>query len=121
MDKKTKKYLDSLSDDELLALLQIRYGRFITKWEKCSKEEYEESCPKYDGTFGSMLKLLGSMGVYKREPHWKNQQCGIMWQIEHYNDEPDYYTYSKAVGQEFVFMMGSEMIDYLRNRKPCWY
>lgn len=121
MDKKTKKYLDSLSDDELHALLQIRYGQYVTKWEKCSKEEYEENCPEYDGTIESVFKWLNSVGIYKREPHWKNQQCGIMWQIEHYNDEPDYYTYSKAIGQEFVLMLGSEMIDYLHNRKPCWY
>lgn len=111
-----KEYLDSFSDDDLYYELAARFGQFIPIWEEVSKEEYEENY----GNYHSLAKWISSPFTYKREPHWKNVQAGILWQIEHMHDEPDYYTYHKLVGQEFTLMLGGDMLDYLHNRKPNW-
>lgn len=122
LPKKVKKYLDSLSDDELYGDLALRFGQNVPVWEEVSKEEYEENYGKEDDhSWKAVEKWLSSPYTYKREPHWKNVQPGILWQIEHCHDEPDYYTYHKLVKQEFTLMLGSDMIDYLHNRKPSWY
>ena len=117
--KHLKKHLDSLSDDELYYELALRFGEFVPIWEEVSKDEYEENYGN-DHSFESLTKWLISPFTYKREPHWKNVQTGILWQIKHCHDEPDYYTYHKLVGQKFTLMLGSDMIEYLHNRKPNW-
>ena len=119
LSKHTKEYLDSLSDDELYYELSLRFGQFVPIWKEVSKDEYEENYGS-DSNYENLLKWISSSFTYKREPHWKNVQAGILWQIEHINDEPDYYTYYKLVGQEFTLMLGSGMLDYLYNRKPNW-
>ena len=117
--KHLKKQLDSLSDDELYYKLALRFGQFVPIWEEVSKDEYEENYSNVH-SFENLAKWLGSPFTYKREPHWKNVQAGILWQIEHCHDEPDYYTYYKLVGQKFTLMLGGDMIEYLHNRKPNW-
>jgi hypothetical protein len=122
LSKKIKKYLDSLSDDELYYDLALRFGHFVPVWKEVSKKEYEENYGKEDdNSWENLVKWCNSPHTYKREPHWKNVQAGIMWQIEHYHDKPDYYTYYKLINQEFTLMLGSDIIDYLNNRKPNWY
>lgn len=121
LSNKVKKYLDSLSDDELYFELSLRFGQFVPVWKEVSKEEYKENYGKEDdNSWDNLVKWISSPHTYKREPHWKNVQTGIMWQIEHCHDEPDYYTYHKLVKREFTLMLGSDMIDYLHNRKPYW-
>ena len=117
--KHLKKYLDSLSDDGLYYYLAARFGEFVPIWEEVSKDEYEENYGSHLN-YENLIKLISSPFTYKREPHWKNVQAGILWQIEHVHDEPDYYTYHKLVGQKFILMLGSDMLDYLHNRKHNW-
>ena len=120
--KKVKKYLDSLSDNELYAVLALRFGQNIPVWKEVSKDEYEENYGKEnDISWENVTKWLSSPNTYKRVPHWNNEQAGILWQIEHFYDNPDYYKYYKLVKQEFTLMLRSDMIDYLHNRKPSWY
>lgn len=121
LSKKVERYLDNLSDTELLLELQLRYGQFVPVWEECSKEEFEENYgPEDDYSWDSIERLISCPNTYKRTPHWNNVQPGILWQIEHCHDNPDYYTYHKLVRQEFTLMLGSDMLDYLHNRKPEW-
>lgn len=121
LSKKFRKYLDSLSDEELYYELALRFGQYIPVWKKVSKEEYEENYGKEnDYSWKAVEKWLSSPYTYKKEPHWNNVQAGILWQIEHYNDEPDYYTYYKLVGQEFTLMLNSAILNYLYNRKVKW-
>lgn len=120
---KTKEYLDSLSDDELLIELNIRFGESIPVWEECSKEEYEENYGKDDYntiSLKGLLKWINSPNTYKREPHWNNAQSGILWQIQHAYDKPDYYTYHKLVEWKHVLMIGNNIMEYLYDRKPYW-
>ena len=121
LSKENKKYLDSLSDDELYFELACKFGQYVPVWEEVSKEEFEENYGKEDDhSFETITKWINSPYTYKREPHWKNEQAGILWQIEHINDEPEYYTYHKLVKQEFTLILGSDILNYLYNRKPYW-
>ena len=115
LDKKTKKYLDSLPDDQFLCLMNIQYGRQLPQWEECSKEEYEECCGKDTDSITELLeKYLLNPDTYRRIPYWNNGG-GIMDQIS--GREPDGYTYKKLVGYKFVLMMGEDMCQYCATRK----
>lgn len=122
LSDESKKYLDSLSDGELYFELALRFGQSVPVWEEVTKEEYEENQGKEDDhSWEAVEKWLISPYTYKIEPHWNNVQDGILWQIEHCYDKPDYYTYHKLVKYEFTLMLGSDMFDYLNNRKPNWF
>lgn len=118
LSKKDKNFLDSLDDDELFLLVQLKYGLFVPIWKEVTKEEYEANCGKEedDYSFDNIIKWLKSTDTYKREPHWN--KGGILWQIEH---KPDYYTYHKLVGREISLMLGSNIMEYLNVRKPEWF
>lgn len=122
-NKTFKEYFDSLSDAELLFEIELRFGITEPVYEECSKEEYEknvEPIDKFD--IDSLIKsLFKSSDEYKKEPRWNNVKPGIMWQIKHGSDNPDYYVYYKKVKDEHILMLNSWMIDYLNNRKPSWY
>lgn len=122
LSKESKNYLDSLSDKELLLELQLRYGQFVPVWEKCSKEDYEKNYgAEDDPSLENLKKRLTCPYTYKRESHWNNVQPGILWQIKHWHDKPDYYTYYKLISLNYTLMLGSDMLDYLHNRNPEWY
>ena len=117
LSKKDKNFLDSLNDDELFLLVQLKYGMFIPIWKEVTKEEYEANYGKEDDySFDNITKWIKSTDTYKRKPHWNKD--GILWQIEH---KPDYYTYHKLVGREIGLMLGSNIMEYLNDRKPEWF
>ena len=110
--------LDKLKDDELLYILSLMYGAYIPIWEKCSKEEYEKYYGSNNLTLESIIKYFNSPNEYKKVPYW-NTGGGILEQIS--GKEPDGYQYYKLKDKEFTLMLGSEMINYLNDRKPEWY
>lgn len=121
LSEESKKYLDSLSDEELELELSLRYGVKIPIWKEVTKEEYEANYGKEDDySFSSVMKWLNCPNTYKREPHWNNVEAGILWQIEHYDTEPDYYTYYKLVKEELTLILCSDILNYLNTRKPDW-
>lgn len=136
LPKETKDYLDFLSDEDLLLDLRLRFDFITPVWKKVTKKEYEANCSTVEALSMEDLekkaieklldtediyKKLDTKNIYKKEPHWNNVKAGLLWQIEHYDEEPDYYTYYKAVGQEHTLMLGSDMLEYLNNRKPIWF
>ena len=122
MTQEDKQYLNSLKDDELYYLLSIHYGITEPIWEECSQKEYERNCGCINEplSWESVKKWLASEANYKAEPCYKDLQPGILWLIENFDRKPDYYKYYKQVGSKFVLMLGSEMLDYLNERKPAW-
>lgn len=51
---------------------------------------------------------------YTKEPYYK-EGCGILWQIEHYNDPPAGYRYYKKVGIEYLILCGSKDIEEVQK------
>ena len=47
LSKKIRKYLDSLSDEELYYELALRFGQYIPVWKEVSKEEYDQAAEEY--------------------------------------------------------------------------
>lgn len=122
MTQEDKQYLDSLKDDELYYLLSLRYGITEPIWEECSQKEFEHSMGKIGAPLSleNVSRWLSFVGMYKAVPCYKDFQPGILWQIKNFDRKPDYYKYYKQVGSKFVLMLGSEMMDYLNERKPAW-
>lgn len=117
MDKKTQEFLDSFSEEELLAFLYAIYGIKEPQYEECSKEEYESVCGTKDGPFTLEIleKMLCSDEYYKYRciPYWNNGG-GILNQIS--GREPDGYRYQKLVGYKDVIPLGGDIYDYYNNR-----
>lgn len=51
---------------------------------------------------------------YIKEPYYK-EGCGILWQIEHYNDPPAGYRYYKKVGTECLILCGSTDVEWVQK------
>lgn len=121
MNLEVKKSLDKLSDDELLYTLSIQFGYNFPIWEECEQEEYEEHCGSDNSTLTELMEkyldTLFSNVTYRKEPYWKNGG-GILDAIS--GKEPDGYNYYKSTKTEFTIVLGSELIDYVNNRKPSW-
>lgn len=115
-----KEWLDSLKDDELCFVIEAKYGFDEPIWEECTKEEYEKYYGKEnDISWENITKWLSSPNTYKRVPHWNNEQAGILWHMEYH--EPDYYTYHKMIGKRHILGLGTDVLNYLNNRKPKWF
>jgi len=122
LDKKTKKYLDSLPDELFIAFLAIRFGYSAPIWERCSKEEYEQHMPKgapfKDKLTADDLVIIARElfygNVYRAVPIWHNGG-GILDQIS--GKKPDDYYYEKQVGTRKGFALGSDMAEYCRTRE----
>ena len=118
LDKKTKKYLDSLPDEAFIYLMFLQYGATLPKWERCSKEEYEkymgseEECNKV--SLKTIERWLLAPTEYKKVPYWNNGG-GIIDQIS--GRKPDGFYYEKVVGYERTLMMGGDMVAYCQTRK----
>lgn len=116
LNKEIKEYLDSLSDDELMFELWLRFGTTILKWEECSKEEYEKHYGKVeDHSWNSVVKFLTSDTAYKVEPIYNTPYTGILFHLEEH--EPIGYKYYKQIGEERILMLGSDMFEYCKNRE----
>ena len=114
LDKETIKWLDSLSDEELIAFISVRFGMNEPQWKKCSKKEYEKHCGKACQSLSEMIeRYLLNPNKYKRVPYW-NEGSGILDQIS--GKEPDGYNYYKLKGYKWVILLGSDMMDYVQRR-----
>ena len=114
LELSTKKYLDTLSDDDLYLELDLRYGMNQPIWEGCSETEYKENNPIIK-TLEDLEKWINSTDNYRVEPYY--DKPGLLYAIEH---TPSYYKYYKQVGTERILMLGSAMINYLNERKSYW-
>lgn len=115
MDKKTQEFLDSFSEEGLLAFFYAIYGIKEPQYEECSKEEYESVCGTKDepSTFERLEKILCSKYEYKCIPYWNNGG-GILDQIS--GREPDGYRYQKLVGYKDIILLGGDLCNYYNNR-----
>ena len=120
LDKKTKKFLDSLPDDVFMAFLFMKFGYTTPVWERCTKEEYEQHMPKCNDkpTIDDLIKITKSLfvsnQVYRRVPIWHNGG-GILDQIS--TKKPDGYYYEKQVGTQTGLALGSDMWHYCQTRE----
>ena len=122
------KFLDTLSDEDVLKVLDWLYGQNEPIWEECSEEEYEENCPKrikyINDCFGEGklpteedLKTWSQFD-YKKEPVYKEWEGGIFNLIKLQKEkEPDYYKYYKQVGTKRIVIVNSQIMHYLNQRK----
>lgn len=78
-------------------------GYLDYNWEECTEGEYNS------------LKNSEDV-IISKEPFFK-EGCGIMWQIEHYNDPPEGYKYYKARRDSchYVFICKSEEVEALNR------
>ena len=114
LDKETIKWLDKLSDKELMVFPNIRFGIDEPQWKRCSKKEYEKYCGKECQSLSEMVeRYLLNPDEYKRVPYW-NEGGGILDQIS--GKEPDGYNYYKLNGYKRVILLGKDMMDYVQRR-----
>lgn len=114
LDKETIKWLDKLSDEELIIFLNARFGNDEPQWEECSKKEYEKHCGKDNLSVSEMLEKFFDLFNYKRVPYW-HEGGGILDQIS--GREPDGYKYYKLKGYKRVILVGSDIMNYVNGRK----
>ena len=121
LDKKTKKFLDSMPDDLFIAFLFMKFSYSTPIWERCTKEEYEQYIARYNDkpTIDDLLRMSKSLfssnyHVYRRVPIWHNGG-GILDQIS--GKEPDGYYYEKQVGTQKGLALGSDMWNYCQTRE----
>ena len=123
MDAETKKYLDSLSDDEFIFLLSTHFSISMPIWERCTKEEYEEHTPQRPILEGKITteqlvnivkEVFHSDIVYRRVPIWHNGG-GIYIQLS--GKSPDDYYYEKQTGTQKCLALGGDMIEYCKTRE----
>lgn len=107
-----KKFLDSLSADDLKVWLALKYGETHPIWEEVSKEEFDKHVGDSDFTMEWLERVLISEENYRRVPIYKD--TGILAMM---NSEPIGYRYEKQSGKEFVVLLGSDMMDYINSRK----
>lgn len=122
------KFLDTLSDEDVLKVLDWLYGQNEPIWEECSEEEYKENCPKrikyINDCFGKgelpTEEDLKNWVIcdYKKEPVYKEWKGGILALMKLQEEkEPDYYKYYKQVGTKRIVIVNSQIMDYLNKRK----
>lgn len=119
MDKKTKRYLDSLPDDLFFAFLFSRFGGTEIIWEEVSEEEYfahELPEPKTIDDIWNITKSIFTEPQYRKVPHYR-ESPGILVQLN--GVKPDYYTYEKQVGTKSVICLGNDLLNYCKERECC--
>ena len=113
LDKETIKWLDKLSDEELIIFLNAKFGMDEPQWEKCSKKEYEKHCGKDGQSVLEMMEKFFDLFDYKKVPYW-HEGGGILDQVS--GREPDGYNYYKLKGYQRIILLGSDMMDYVQRR-----
>ncbi len=131
MTDNLRQLLDALDDELFLAWLSINYGTKIPKWEECSQEEYVKHCGSYGidhdkytlKDLEMVISGLCSNETYKVEPIYNDFHGGILnWTILQ-GRKPDAYKFYKKVGEEFVIMLGADLLEYCQTRdimKQCF-
>lgn len=125
LEEDVKKYLDSLSDEELMTYLYLKSGIEKPIWKRCSKKEYTEHCGNPSVSYkhldiNRIISQLCHLSDYKAVPVYKEWKGGILSLMELSSKEPDYYKYYKKKGTKKVIMIGSTIADYLNERGIKW-
>ena len=124
LSKDTIKYLDTLSNKDLLLLVIIKYQSSYPIWTEISKDEYQKNNFEHDlnspwtmNDICNALKDLCKLQNYKKIPHYKDDKKGLFAQMVIHNEKPDYYTYYKQTGTKHCILLNSGLINYLEKRK----
>jgi len=112
LPNETKKFLDSLSANDLKAWLALIYGETHPVWEEVSKEEFDKHIGDPENLTDLLEHFIACEDIYRRVPIYK--ETGLLSMI---NSEPIGYKYERQAGKEFVILLGSDMMEYINKRK----
>ena len=114
LSKDIKKALDSMPAPALISWLVYSYGSWNPIWEEVSEEEYVKHVDNPNDLKDVLehMFMFDFKNIYRRGPIYKEQ--GLLLMI---GSEPIGYKYEKQVGEEFVILLGSDMMNYINKRK----
>mgnify|MGYP006874677404 CR=1 FL=1 len=101
-----------MSVPALISWLAYCYGEWQPIWEEVSEEEFVKHVGNPNELNDILEHMLDLENIYRRVPIYK--ETGLLSMI---NSEPIGYKYERQAGKEFVISLGSDMMNYINERK----